>query len=72
MFITLEKEAGNDTVATGVNVNHVTKVEPGPPSSRGGQTTRITYSNGQSDVVLGNVERTLERLNNDADVTSLE
>ena len=30
-----------------------------------------SYSNGQSDVVLGAVERTLERFNDDADVTSL-
>jgi hypothetical protein len=72
MFIMLEKMLGSEkTVVVGVNVNLVNKVEPGLQSSRGEQTTRIYYSNGQSDVVTGQVERTLERLNNDADVTSL-
>jgi len=71
MFITFEKEMGNDKAVIGVNINLVNKVEPGPPSSRGEKTTRICYSNGQSDIVLGEVERTLERLNDDADVTSL-
>ncbi len=70
MFVMFEKEVGKEKAVIGVNANQVTKVEPGPPSC-GGQTTRISYSNGQSDVVLGAVERTLERFNDDADVTSL-
>jgi len=70
MFVMFEKEVGKEKAVIGVNANQVIKVEPGTPS-RGGQTTRISYSNGQSDVVLGAVERTLERFNDDADVTSL-
>jgi hypothetical protein len=70
MFVMFEKEVVKEKAVIGVNANQVIKLEPGPPS-RGGQTTRISYSNGQSDVVLGAVERTLERFNDDADVTSL-
>lgn len=71
MFVMFEKEVGNEKAVIGVNANQVIKVEPGPPSGRGGQTTRISYSHGPSDVVLGAVERTLERFNDDTDVTSL-
>ena len=72
MFIMLEKVLGSEKiVVVVVNVNLVNKVEPGPQSSRGEQTSRIYCSNGRSDVVTGQVERTLERLNNDAGVTSL-
>jgi len=38
-----EKEVGKEKAVIGVNANQVIKVEPGTPS-RGGQTTRISYS----------------------------
>ena len=71
MFITFEKLLETKRTVVGVNVDHVIKVEPGPPSSPNEQTTRIYYTNGQSDVVTGELQETIERLAGDAEVTSL-
>jgi len=71
MFITFEKVQETKRIVVGVNINHVVKVEPGPPSSRNEQTTRIYYTNGENDVVTGQLQETIERLAGDAEVTSL-
>jgi hypothetical protein len=73
MFVELEKDAPRgQSRSIAVNVNHVLKVEAQPPNLglRGQATTMLHYSNGQNDIVLGDLQTTLKRLDG-ADVTSL-
>jgi hypothetical protein len=57
--------------AFAVNVDNVIKIEPSPPETDL-PTTALTYIDGESDTVLGNLQITIKRLNGEtSDVTSL-
>jgi hypothetical protein len=70
MFVEFEKDATVGLTAFAVNVDNVIKIEPTPPET-GLPTTVLTYIDGKSDTVLGNLQITIKRLNGEtSDVTS--